>query len=328
MKKFNVLIVGCGNIAGGYDSSNVDSDNILTHAKAFKLHKGFLLRGCVDPNIQVLKNFSDYWGIEKTYSNLIDALKDDIKYDVISICSPTSSHYADLKMSMNLKPKLIFCEKPITNNINDAKKIINICKHFDIELVVNHTRRWNKNIQKFKHELIEKQWGKIRSVTGFYNKGILNNGTHLVDLIQYFFGEVKLINIVDQTIDLSQQDPSISAQLKSNDGININLVAGNANDFTIFELHILSEKGFISIENGGKYWRKRLPYNSINFESYKFLNDGQVELNDESKEMYFAVENIYNFLTKGEKIMSSGSSAFIAQAICNQIREASLEISN
>ena len=59
-----VLIIGLGNIAGGYNEKSETSAS-LTHAKAIKKNDFFSLEGCVDPDKERLADFSDFWG-EKT----------------------------------------------------------------------------------------------------------------------------------------------------------------------------------------------------------------------------------------------------------------------
>ena len=44
----SVLIVGCGDMAGGYDEAR-ECAEILTHAGAYAHHPGFAVAACVDP---------------------------------------------------------------------------------------------------------------------------------------------------------------------------------------------------------------------------------------------------------------------------------------
>ena len=45
---FKTLIVGCGDIAGGFDLNRYGPP--LTHIGAYKYHGKFDIIGCVDPN--------------------------------------------------------------------------------------------------------------------------------------------------------------------------------------------------------------------------------------------------------------------------------------
>jgi len=58
---YKVLIIGCGNMAGGYDLIQPDDALPLGHAKAFVKHGGFALSACVDPDAAKLAAFQHRW---------------------------------------------------------------------------------------------------------------------------------------------------------------------------------------------------------------------------------------------------------------------------
>ena len=62
--KFTALIVGCGNIAGGYDERGTYPDAILTHAGAYKSHGGFQITACIEPDEERRKTFMKTWDVE------------------------------------------------------------------------------------------------------------------------------------------------------------------------------------------------------------------------------------------------------------------------
>jgi predicted dehydrogenase len=120
----NVLIIGCGNIAGDLDSNKLDSEQApLTHAGAYTANQHFCIKGCVDISEDKSERFARRWGIPNAYTSIDQAIQAAIGYDVISICSPTGSHYEDLMACLLLSPKLVFCEKPVTSAVEDTLKI-------------------------------------------------------------------------------------------------------------------------------------------------------------------------------------------------------------
>ena len=46
----DVLIIGCGNIAGGFDATRRGTDTPFSHAGAYVAQGDFALRCCVDPD--------------------------------------------------------------------------------------------------------------------------------------------------------------------------------------------------------------------------------------------------------------------------------------
>ena len=82
------------------------------------------------------------------------------KIDVVSICTPTFCHYDHLKEIIELKPKLIFCEKPLTENFLKSQEITSLCKKKNIILVVNFLRRWDPFINNFKKDIKNFKYGE------------------------------------------------------------------------------------------------------------------------------------------------------------------------
>jgi predicted dehydrogenase len=327
-KTFNVLIVGCGNIAGGYDLFQPEDALPMGHAKAYTKHGSFSLSGCVEPDIAKRLQFQQRWEVPEGYLNLEDANLKVGRYDVISICSPTVFHADNIKLALALKPKLIFCEKPVTSSLQETKLAVQACVDQNVLFAVNYSRRWSSQISKLKAELADGHWGHIRSVSTVYNKGILNNGSHMVDLLLYLFGSLKVAYVGRAVSDFFSDDPSIDATLSSHKGFPIQLNVANALDFAMFEMQIVTEKGVINMEDGGARWRFRHAKQSEKVAGYSFLNSGEWIESEGSDALSVAVANIFDALQSGAALASTGSNSIQAQFICEQIKQMSLAQAN
>ena len=58
-----VLIVGCGNIAGGFDAGRGADTPPFTHAGAFAQHPDFAVAACVDPDDAQRAAFAERWQV-------------------------------------------------------------------------------------------------------------------------------------------------------------------------------------------------------------------------------------------------------------------------
>ncbi len=318
-KKFSVMIVGCGNIAGGFDNTCPQGALPLTHAGAYQRHGGFSLAACVDPDEDKRMQFAARWNIPLAVPTL-EALPDNgRRFDVISICSPTACHTADIEAVLRLRPSLIFCEKPVTANLAATKRLVNECATHGIKLAVNHLRRWAPDVLSLKDELDTGLWGKVRSVQATYNKGILNNGSHMLDLLALLFGPLKLKEVGKAQNDFFETDPTVAAMLSSKSGIPIMLGVGHAADYACFELQIVAERGVIQMENGGQSWRLRRPEASSEFAGYSTLGIAERRSGEISQAMMAAVANLHNALLSGSPLLSDGTNAVQAQALCEAI---------
>ena len=234
------LIIGCGNIAGGFDI--VQSSLPSTHAGAYRHHGKFDIVACVDPNKITLEQFATNWAVKHAFLNMEEVQASGLDFDVVSICSPTSFHYKNICEALKLKPKLIFCEKPLANTLKEALDIKKMCEQTNVKLAVNHTRRWDPKIIELRNEIAKGELGKIRSVVGYYNKGVLNNGSHMIDLLLNLFGSLNVVKNISAVNDFFKNDPTVSALLDTNFGLPVHLVAAHAADYTLFELEIISSK--------------------------------------------------------------------------------------
>jgi predicted dehydrogenase len=319
-----VLIVGCGNMAGGYDLRQPEDAPPLGHAKAFSKHGGFSLAACVEPDEPRRRAFQERWQVQIGFASLKDVAEGAGHFDVISICSPTSTHADDLQTALKLGPRLVFCEKPVTSNFQDTQRLVQVCSEQKVLLAVNYSRRWSPEVAQLKADLSNGDWGAVRSVSAMYNKGILNNGSHMIDLLLCLFGPLRLTNVGQAVNDFFEDDPTVDATLVTGQRVPVQLNVAHAQDYAVFEMQIVTERGVISMEDGGARWRFRRAEDSTQLPGYRFLNQGEWTQAKGSLALSRAVKNIFGALQSGEVLSSTGSSALQAQALCEQIKKMAL----
>ena len=321
-KIYKVLIVGAGKIAGGFDAHRAAEQPPLSHAKAYLQHGGFELIAVAEPDRIKRNAFCQRWSVPEACDALSALRGSEGDFDVISICSSTLSHAADLQAAIALRPKLIFCEKPVTDSVDSTRLWVEACEQAGIPLAVAHLRRWAPDVIRLGLELQSGRWGKVRSVTATYNKGVLNNGSHMADLLHYLFGDLTVQAVGRPVVDAFPDDPSIPAFLTAQDGLPISLNIADAGDYAHFEVQIIAEKGVIAMENGGARWRLRRVVDSATFEGYRELDQGELVSGEVEHAFRHAVANIYTALSDNVALASTGRTALAAQQLCEQIREA------
>ncbi len=321
INSLRVLIVGCGNIAGGFDQGRSPGELPYTHAGAY-IHDGrFKITACLEPDDNRLAEFKESWDVPLGFRSIDKLLDKGEQFDVISICSPTTNHSHDLEISLRLKPKLIFCEKPVTPELADTEGLIANCRKANVLLAVNYTRRWDPSIAKLQASINAGQWGVLRSVIGVYNKGILNNGSHMFDLLDLLVGSMEIIKVGKPLYDYFPNDPTVSVWLKGSQDVPIHLACSHAEDFALFELQLIFSRGILTMEDGGMFWRERRAIKSTVFKGYHLLDEGVRRAGEYPQAMLQAVDNIYQAITKGEPLASSGDTALNAQRLCVQIMQ-------
>lgn len=316
-----VLLIGCGNIAGGFDAQRPAGSAPLTHAGAFAAHGGFELAACVEPDDAKREAFMARWGVGRGFQDMSEATISGLRFDVVSICSPTSAHHADALAALALRPGLVFCEKPLCPFVTEAADLVRRCDDAGVLLAVNHNRRWDSTVVRLQGELVRGEWGVLRSATGHYNKGVLNNGSHMIDLLHCLVGPLALRQAGDPIHDFWPRDPSVPALLATAAGAPVMLNCAHAADYSLFELQLVLERGVVAMEDGGMRWRRRRAAPSREFSGYTALEAGSQDEGHYLRTMSNAVANIYDSVTAGAPLASTGWTALAAQRLCAQISE-------
>lgn len=320
MTRPRVLMIGCGNIAGRFDMTRSADAWPVTQAGAFLRHGGYELAACIDPDERARLAFASHWGIARHNSSLEALEAKSGEFDVIGLCSPTNLHHTHLESVLPLKPRVIFCEKPLTHTLHESARWAQACKAHGITLVVNYTRQWDPSVTQLVDEVRSGRWGLVRSAVGYYNKGILNNGGHLVDLLLRLLGPLEVVAAATPTYDHWDNDPTVSGLLRSIDGhVPVCLAPAHAKDYALFELELVCELGVIRMRNGGMHWDTRRAESSPQFSGYRTLAGVSTCDGDYLQAMTLAVTEIHQLLTQGTGTRSAGDHALAIQAICEQL---------
>lgn len=319
--RFTVCIVGCGNIAGRFDERADESRWPYTHAGAYSSNGAFEIAACVEPDDVRRRDFMRAWGVGSGFRSIDEMLtQTESHFDVVSVCSPTSSHQQQLRLLLDRPPRIVFCEKPVTMSAATTGELVTRFERLHIQFVVNHTRRWDPDVRAFKEFMVGSEWGALQSVTAVYNKGVLNNGSHLIDLLLYLLGPLHCLRAGEPVIDYEEDDPTVAAWLRSDSGIDVHIAHGDARNYAMFEVQFIFERGVVAMEGGGACWRYRRASDSQVFPDYRVLDQGELRSGSYEQAMSRAVEELRLNLEIGTPVSSTGRTALEAQRLCEEIR--------
>ena len=324
-QKYEVLIIGCGNIAGGFDADRALFLPPLSHAGAYTRHGGFRLSACLEPDHDRRQAFALRWGVATQAASMVELGASQGAFDVISICSPSACHHEHLAQALALRPRVIFCEKPSTSDVDNAAQWVKECRSQNVALVVNYSRRWDPVTARVISQLQGGRWGAVRSVVGHYNKGILSNGGHMVDLLLRLLGPLALVATSSPVFDFWGSDPTIAALLTAKKGtVPVYLNPAHARDFAYFELEIVCELGVLRMESGGIGWQFRDTVPSSLYAGYRTLDTAKHVEGGYLKSMERAIGDLYTHLCDGTPVSSTGEEALRVQRLCTQIQRKAL----
>ncbi|MBN1392869.1 MAG: Gfo/Idh/MocA family oxidoreductase [Sedimentisphaerales bacterium] len=317
--KLKSAIIGCGQIAGGYDEHAKD-DQIRTHAKAYQQQPAAELAAVVDCDRKRAKDFSAYWSVPEVYTDAAKMLSAE-KPDIVSICTPDDTHAEMLKLCLECPGvKAVWCEKPLATDINRAEAIVSDYERKGVVLAVNYWMRWDTDFRRIKSDLQKGEMGDIQKVVVYYTKGICHNGSHAVDLLMDWFGPPSGTRVFGSHVDFAANDPTVDARLLMGD-IPVYFIGADAREYTIFEIDILGTLGRVNIKVSGREikWFQR-QHDKV-YNGYQMLKLSQQSEPLWSSATALALQEIVEAVSSGKPVRSNGRSAFKTLKVCCELTE-------
>lgn len=314
---YSALIIGAGNIGALYDTPQ--TDQVLTHAHAFTKHNGFELVGFVDTDEKKAQDAASIWG-GSSFAGIEEAF-DTRSIDVVCVAVPDEHHYGVLKALSMLSVRVIFAEKPLAKTLEEAKELIKIFDAQKVNVMVNYTRHFMPEFERIKQDIGTGAYGMYLTGTGYYGKGLVHNGSHLIDLLRYFIGEIDSVAYVDSIADFYQDDKSVAAVLTLKNRKPFFLQYADCRKFAMFEMDMFFESKRIRITDLGYKLEVYDVLESNTFKGYRNIVK-TAELDAAFGDaLYHAVDNIYSFLTDNEALKCNVEDAYKTLESCMRIRE-------
>lgn len=121
--------------------------------------------------------------------------------DAVVICSENARH-AEMVIAAAHAKKHILCEKPISTNVEDAKKMIAACEQNQVKLQIAFPVRFSTPVQRVKRMIDEDKLGRILTVRGT-NRGrnpggwfvdpelsgggaVMDHTVHVIDIMRWY----------------------------------------------------------------------------------------------------------------------------------------------
>lgn len=311
-KVYKVSIIGAGNIASFYD--NPKENNILTHAHSLVESEHYVLAGFYDNDIGKADKAVQVWG-GRVFSTLEEAIN---SADVVVIAVPDGFHYEMVKKCLSKESlKAIIVEKPFVTNEAEANLLVRELRNKHIPVLLNYSRRFRKEFIELKN-WIDLNSGKFLSGSCYYGKGTLHNGSHLIDIISYFFEDVKLDYVGRSITDYIENDPSyeFTLSVRNDEGV-VHFLPISCTAVTVFEFDLIFEHGRIkySDENGVIEYYEVKRQNPL-YDEFNFVKSREVQI-DPSGAMLGLYSNLYEVLSnKGTPYCTAEDGAFVSSMIC------------
>lgn len=252
--KLKTALIGFGKISAGY-ASDVQMSKVFeysTHVQVLKRHPDFALELVVDPSEEALKEAENRWAVPSTAKNVHDC--DNLHtIDMLVLATPPEYRGDLISAFPNLKAVLV--EKPLATDFNKANQFVLELKQRNLPCQVNLMRRADKLTRSLALGRLKDEIGEPQTVSVIYGNGLVNNGTHMLDLVRLLFGEIEYVqcmNIEDAFFEGPlADDVNVSFYLRLRSGLLASFQPLRFSNFRENGLVIWGSKGRLEYLHGG-----------------------------------------------------------------------------
>jgi len=314
-KKYKAVVIGCGII--GVNAGNFKKEvQPATYAGAYKTHPRVELSGFADLDPKRLKMSAKYFPGIPLFNSARDLIS-QINPDIVSIATYPDSHLDLVKLAAEYETSAIVCEKPIAFTLKEGEKIVEACKKSRSLLFINHVRRFDPLFRKIRKEVKNGKIGKIVQATYYYDNGIFNNGTHLVDFLRFFIGEVDWVMVVENRKTKNpylKKDLNVDGILHFKNGA-VAAIQSLPPNYGFFEMDLYGEKGVLFFKNLGYEIEYRKFIKNKYYEGYLQLGQKSQFSGGVRSFIVSTVDHVVKCLDGKEEPVSTGEEGLAALKI-------------
>jgi predicted dehydrogenase len=308
---YTAAIIGLGSIGMGYDKALPAETHVWSHARALQLHPDFELVGGVDPDPGRREEFAHSYGAT-AYDNTA-LLLDDLAPDIVVVASPTSSH-GDIVAAILARhaPRAILCEKPLTTDSATAQQMIAACDRQKVPLYVNFIRRADPGVLAVKARLTAGLIAMPFKAIVWYSKGLLHNGSHFADLLTFWFGPIRAMQLIAPGRVCGEHDAEPDVRFDFDQGSAI-LCAAREEDYSHYTVEVVAANGRLRYEQGGMImWQAAAPHPTL--PGYRQLQTTpELIVDDTNRYQYHIATQLSTALRGGAHVLCDGTSAATTQ---------------
>lgn len=255
----NIAIIGAG---------------LIGKKRASALPRNIRLKTICDINEQAGKSFAAEYNcnFEKDWKKVVG----DKDIDAIIIAT-TNNFLVPIALEAMRNKKHVLLEKPGARNPNEFAKLLAAQKKNKIVMRIGYNHRWHPAIMKAKEIIDGKKYGKVMFIRARYGHGarlgygnewrfdpkiagggeLLDQGCHLIDLANFYVGEMKTaIGFTEKMFWSRKLEDNSFFILRNKKGQIAHLSASCTEWKNIFVFEIMLEKAKVQINGIGRSYGK------------------------------------------------------------------------
>jgi predicted dehydrogenase len=187
MPPFRAVLVGCGPRGEG-------------HANAYALADDVELVGCCDLDAERAADLARRFDIP-TFSDNLDEMLETCRPDLVDVCTPASARLPVVKAAVAANPSALLVEKPLAWLPEEAREVAAVAESAGARLFVNHQLRYLPPVLELAELIAGGAIGEVRTIRATTQWSLLEQGTHLFDLVSFLLGDrVEFRRVVAQAV--------------------------------------------------------------------------------------------------------------------------------
>jgi predicted dehydrogenase len=218
------------------------------HLNNWKLIADAEIVGFYDPNDDTATEIANKYNIKRftdpgALMNICDA---------VDIIAPTPTHFSLCEMAIR-KGKHVFVEKPLANDMEEARTLLKLVKESNIKLQVGHVERFNPAFLALEGIPLQPMFIEVHRLAEFNPRGtevsvILDLMIHDIDIILHIVkSEVK--NIYSSGVAVMTDTPDIAnVRIEFNNGCVANLTSSRISMKKMRKMRIFQKDAYIGVD--------------------------------------------------------------------------------
>ena len=187
-----VALLGLGRIASLLED-DAKREKPASHAGAFTA-AGAVLAGGWDTDPDRRAAFSQRWNAPTDFDDAASLLA--LKPDIAVIATYPDSHAALVTLACRAGVPVVVCEKPLTADLGEARRLVRSARRLHSRVMVNHERRYARDYLRVRSLIQAGTYGQLKSVQAKLYMGrnrapgevLLWDGTHMIDILRFLTG--------------------------------------------------------------------------------------------------------------------------------------------
>jgi len=218
------------------------------HLNNWKLIPEVEVVGFYDPNDEIAAAVIEKYQIKRFTdpAALLDIC------DAVDIIAPTPFHFSLCEQAIR-KGKHVFVEKPLANDMEEARTILKLVKESNIKLQVGHVERFNPAFLALEGIPLQPMFIEVHRLAEFNPRGtevsvILDLMIHDIDIILHIVNsEVK--NIYSSGVAVMTDTPDIAnVRMEFNNGCVANLTSSRISMKKMRKMRIFQKDAYIGVD--------------------------------------------------------------------------------